>query len=96
LYPNVRGPVGSVKTFGDRRAGALTRDGKVIASVDEAGPNDVDRAVRAARAAFDTGAWPRMSARERASVLFRLADLVEGSAEQLARTISLEIGHTAA
>jgi gamma-glutamyl-gamma-aminobutyraldehyde dehydrogenase len=68
------------------------RDGKVIASVDEAGPEDVDRAVRAARAAFDTGPWPRMSARERASILFRLADLVEGSAEQLARTISLEMG----
>jgi 4-(gamma-glutamylamino)butanal dehydrogenase len=68
------------------------RDGKVIASVDEAGPDDVDRAVRAARAAFDSGPWPRMSARERASVLFRMADLVEGSAAELARTISLEMG----
>ncbi|MFC0540123.1 aldehyde dehydrogenase family protein [Kutzneria chonburiensis] len=68
------------------------RDGKVIVSVDEAGPDDVDRAVRAARAAFDAGPWPRMSPRERASVLFRLADLVEGSALELARTISLEMG----
>jgi gamma-glutamyl-gamma-aminobutyraldehyde dehydrogenase len=68
------------------------RDGKVIASVDEASPDDVDRAVRAGRRAFDQGPWPQLPARERASVLFRLADLVEASAEELARTISLEMG----
>ena len=67
-------------------------DGKVIASVDEAGPDEVDRAVRAARAAFDSGPWPRLSARERAAALYRLADLVAASADRLARTISLEMG----
>ena len=68
------------------------RDGKVIASVDEAGPDEVDRAVRAARAAFDSGPWPRLPARERAAALYRLADLVAASADRLARTISLEMG----
>ena len=44
-----------------------------ITSVQEADAQDADRAVRAAREAFDNGPWPRMSAVERAKVMWRLS-----------------------
>ena len=49
-----------------------------------AGASDVDRAVSAARAAFDSGPWPRMTAKERGRVIYRLADLLEKHGEELA------------
>ncbi|MEU2257784.1 aldehyde dehydrogenase [Nocardia xishanensis] len=48
--------------------------------------DDVDRAVRAARRAFDEGGWPQTPAVVRAGMLRRLADLVEQHADELART----------
>jgi len=54
------------------------------ATVPRAGPEDVDAAVAAARAAFDDGPWPRMPARERARLLRRLADLVAERALDIA------------
>ena len=50
-----------------------------------AGPADVDRAVRAARRAFDEDGWPRTSAASRAALLRRLASLLEANADALAR-----------
>jgi acyl-CoA reductase-like NAD-dependent aldehyde dehydrogenase len=47
---------------------------EVVGSVPAASPADVDRAVAAARAAFDSGPWPLMSPAERASALSRVAD----------------------
>jgi betaine-aldehyde dehydrogenase len=55
-----------------------------IATVSEAGEIDTHRAINAARKAFDSGAWPRMRAVERAALLFKLADLIESRAEALA------------
>ena len=49
-----------------------------------AGASDVDRAVSAARVAFDSGPWPRMTAKERGRVIYRLADLLEKHSEELA------------
>ncbi|WP_084501635.1 aldehyde dehydrogenase [Nocardia xishanensis] len=46
---------------------------------------DVDRAVAAARHAFDEGGWPQTSAVTRATMLRRLADLIEANADELAR-----------
>ncbi|KFM23636.1 Aldehyde dehydrogenase X, mitochondrial [Auxenochlorella protothecoides] len=57
-------------------------------------PKDVDRAVDAARKAFDEGPWPRMSGRERAGILFKLADLLEENAEELALLETLDNGKT--
>jgi aldehyde dehydrogenase (NAD+) len=57
-----------------------------------AGPADVDRAVRAARAAFETGAWAASTPAERAAVLTRAGELISERAEALARTITLEVG----
>ena len=47
----------------------------VIGHAAGAGPTDVDRAVQAARAAFDTGPWPRMQPGERIEAITRLAGI---------------------
>jgi betaine-aldehyde dehydrogenase len=59
-------------------------DQSVIGVVTEADATDVDRAVTAARAAFDQGPWPRMAATERASVLAHAADLLEKRLDEFA------------
>lgn len=54
------------------------------ATAPEAGEEDVDRAVRAAREAFDEGPWGRMTGTERARLMRRLAELIAENAESLA------------
>jgi acyl-CoA reductase-like NAD-dependent aldehyde dehydrogenase len=66
--------------------------GEVLATVAEADASDVDRAVSAARAAFEEGAWPRMLPRERGRLLHRIADLLEANADHLARLETLDNG----
>ena len=65
---------------------------EVIAEVGEADASDVDAAVQAARKAFDSGIWPRLSPRERERVLLRIADLMERHADELAELESLDVG----
>lgn len=60
------------------------RTGEVIAHVAEGEAEDINRAVAAARKAFDEGPWPRMTAYERANVLFRFADLLEKHNDEIA------------
>jgi len=57
---------------------------EVIAKTPDAGKEDVDRAVRAARAAFDEGPWKDATAQDRGRVLFRLAQIVRDRAGELA------------
>jgi acyl-CoA reductase-like NAD-dependent aldehyde dehydrogenase len=57
-----------------------------------AGPADVDRAVQAARAAFDTGPWPRMQPGERIEAITRLAGIYKERRGDMASLISAEIG----
>jgi acyl-CoA reductase-like NAD-dependent aldehyde dehydrogenase len=66
--------------------------GTVFTTVAEAGAADVDAAVRAARAAFDDGAWSGHSGRERGRVLHRVAELIRENADELARLESLDVG----
>src|SRR5262249_34836322 len=66
--------------------------GETICRVAEAGPADVDRAVKAARKALESGPWGRMDAVDRGRLLFKLADLIEKNAEELARLESLNGG----
>ncbi len=66
--------------------------GATIAEVVDAGPQDVDRAVAAAREAFYDGRWSRKTPGERSAALWRLADLVEANAESLARVESENTG----
>ncbi|CAM2746681.1 aldehyde dehydrogenase [Skermania piniformis] len=57
-----------------------------------AGPDDVDQAVAAARAAADAGPWPRMSPDERIAVVRRLAERYGARRAELAELITAEIG----
>ncbi|MER6631100.1 aldehyde dehydrogenase [Streptomyces sp. NPDC000987] len=68
------------------------RNGTVIAEVAEGDATDIDRAVAAARAAFEDGRWARRSPRERRVVLQRLARLVEEHAEELALIEAIDMG----
>ncbi|MCX4092374.1 aldehyde dehydrogenase family protein [Nocardia sp. alder85J] len=64
----------------------------VIGSVPEGDPADLDVAVAAARRAFDEGPWPRLSARERARLLHRFADVLDAHRKELAAIITAESG----
>ena len=64
----------------------------VIGRVAGAGPADVDRAVDAARAAFDSGPWPRMEPAERIEAITRLAGIYKERRSDMAALISAEIG----
>src|SRR5699024_10483693 len=66
--------------------------GKTLATVYEAGARDVDRAVKAARGAFDRGPWSRMSAAERSRLIYKLADLIAEHQEELAQLETLDNG----
>ena len=68
--------------------------GEVIAKVAAASAKDVDKAVKAARAALETGPWGRMDAVERGRLMFKLADLIERDSEKLAALESLNSGKT--
>ncbi|MDH2427575.1 aldehyde dehydrogenase [Sphaerisporangium sp. TRM90804] len=65
---------------------------EVVGRVPDATPADMDRAVAAARRAFDEGPWPRMTMAERAEVVGRLADLYAARQSELAELITLEMG----
>ncbi|WP_417773677.1 aldehyde dehydrogenase family protein [Stappia sp.] len=59
-------------------------DGEVFTSIADSGPEDVDAAVAAARAAFDGGAWSKLTAAERGRLMLRLSLRIEAEAEALA------------
>jgi len=66
--------------------------GEPLATVADGDALDADRAVRAARRAFDEPGWSDRPAAERARLLFKLADLIEEQAEGLARLDTLNCG----
>jgi phenylacetaldehyde dehydrogenase len=68
--------------------------GREIGRVADAGPEDVDRAVAAARAAFESGPWPDMLPVAREALLWKLADLIEQHAAELAELESINNGKT--
>src|SRR4051794_22052637 len=68
--------------------------GEVIAKVAAANPADVDKAVKAARRALESAPWATMDAADRGRLVFRLADLIEKNAEELAQLESLNCGKT--
>ncbi|MEI8056400.1 MAG: aldehyde dehydrogenase family protein [Actinomycetes bacterium] len=67
-------------------------DGGLVATVDEATREDTERAIRAARKAFDDGRWSSVSATERGKLLIRVADLLERDTEVIAHAESLDTG----
>ena len=64
----------------------------VIATVPEADPSDIDRAVAAARRAMDEGPWPMSSPKERAEVLRSIASGIKTRSKEFAATIVNEMG----
>jgi (Z)-2-((N-methylformamido)methylene)-5-hydroxybutyrolactone dehydrogenase len=66
--------------------------GKVWATAPDADAKDVDRAVRAAREAFDSGPWGTMTGTQRAGLMRRLADLIAENAEAIALVESTDNG----
>ncbi|MFG1923411.1 aldehyde dehydrogenase family protein [Cryptosporangium sp. NPDC048952] len=69
---------------------------EVIGTVPDATVSDIDRAVRAARRAFDDGPWPNFTPRERSAVLLRMADVMERRSEELKELSIREAGSTRA
>src|SRR6059036_742734 len=65
---------------------------EVLVEVAEAGVEDVDQAVAAARKAFDEGPWPKMKTAERAKLLRRFGELLVKHAPELERIESLDVG----
>lgn len=68
--------------------------GETICQVAEGSPADIDRAVQAARQALESGPWSTMDAADRGRLLFKLADLVEAHAQELATLESMNCGKT--
>ncbi len=66
--------------------------GEEICQVAAADATDVDKSVQAARKAFEQGPWRKMHASERGRFLYRLADLIEKNADELARLEALDNG----
>ncbi len=69
-------------------------DESVIATVAEAGPEDVERAVAAARRAFESGPWPKLAAAERGRILWRMAEGIRARAGAIAEIETLDTGKT--
>src|SRR6202044_4243606 len=67
-------------------------DGLIFATIPRGGEQDVDRAVRSARRAFEDGHWRRLSAQERGKVLMRFSALVADRAEELAAIEARDVG----
>ena len=70
----------SGKTFPDYNPAT----GTILTQVAEADAEDVDRAVKAARRAFDEGPWSKMSPSDRGKLLWKLALLIEQNSEEFA------------
>ena len=100
--PESRAIVTIEKSYGLFIDGAFTRpkatfptinpaDETVLAEVSQAGPKDVDKAVAAARRAYE-GVWGRMSGAERGKYLFRIARILQERAREFAVLESLDNG----
>ena len=77
---------------GKRFATTNPATGETLAQVAEAGREDLDRAVGAARAAFESGPWAAMKPRQRGRILLRAAELLLSRAEDFGRVETLDNG----
>lgn len=69
-------------------------NGRSIAAAADAGAEDVDKAVAAARKALEQGEWASMLPAQRQALIWRLADLIEANADELAELESIDNGKT--
>lgn len=80
---------------GDRIDVISPHSEEIVGSVPEAKKPDVDRAVAAARRAFEAGPWPRMAAKERAELMAKLSSGIQARMIELANVITTEMGSPA-
>jgi betaine-aldehyde dehydrogenase len=80
---------------GDRIDVISPHSEEIVGSVPEAKKPDVDRAVIAARTAFEAGPWSRMTAKERADRMARLSSGIQSQMTELANVITTEMGSPA-
>lgn len=66
--------------------------GEVLVQVAEGDSEDIQRAVTAARKAFESGPWPKLTPSQRGRLLLKLADLIEQNAQELAQLETLDNG----
>ena len=66
--------------------------GEVLANIAEGDKEDINRAVKAARAAFDSGPWSKISPAERGKMMWKLGDLIDKHREEFAQLESLDNG----
>jgi phenylacetaldehyde dehydrogenase len=66
--------------------------GDVLSNIAEGDKEDINRAVKAARAAFETGPWAKISPSDRSRMIWKLADLLEQHLEEFAQLESLDNG----
>ena len=66
--------------------------GEVLSRIAEGDREDIDRAVKSARAAFETGPWSRLTPSERGRLIWKLADLLEQNLEEFAELETLDNG----
>lgn len=66
--------------------------GQTVAAVAEAESGDVDEAVKSARRAFETGPWSKTSPQDRGKLIWKLADLLESNADEVAELEALDNG----
>ncbi len=94
-FPNTKLLIGG--EWSDAKNGAAVdtinpATAETLTQVAQATADDADRAVAAARKAFDEGPWPGMAAGDRGRILFKLADLLEQSADSIATLETLDNG----
>jgi len=77
---------------GGRFATINPANGETLAEMSEGLPEDIDRAVAAAKSAYKAGVWSRIAPRERMDILYRFADLVDQHAGDLAVLETLDMG----
>ena len=77
---------------GEQRGLRCPADGRLFTSVDEGARVDTERAIAAAREAFDNGPWRGLPARERGDLLVRVAAILERDKAAIARAESLDTG----
>ncbi len=77
---------------GEQRGLRCPADGRVFTSVDEGARVDTERAIAAAREAFDNGPWRGLPARERGDLLVRVAAILQRDKAAIARAESLDTG----
>ncbi|MBB3455051.1 acyl-CoA reductase-like NAD-dependent aldehyde dehydrogenase [Rhizobium sp. BK313] len=66
--------------------------GHIVSTIPKGSRADAERAIAAARAAFDSGPWPRMTGAERSRIMYRIGESIEANIEELATIEALEVG----